>query len=164
MHGDPFAEQRVQIGCSLLHLTFEAAHASHEARSLGLFCLSDEDDFGAEIGEDMTGADVWPSGTMELCHCEVDGVKDIMNSTKSRCRVAGKLNSCTPKFLSQYTGAEVPPPLYITCLVHTLSQAEPMVLCSHLSGVLHTAVSSINAAHRHTVGHVWLHTRTSQPC
>ena len=98
MHCEPLVEQRAQIGCSLLHLTLEAAHASHEARSLGLFCLSKEDDFGAEVGEDMIGVDVGPSSTIGLCQCEVDGVKDIVvNSSKSRCRFEGKLNSCTPR-------------------------------------------------------------------
>jgi hypothetical protein len=50
MHCEPLAEQRAQIGCSLLHLTLEAAQASHEARSLGLRSLSDED-LGAEVGD-----------------------------------------------------------------------------------------------------------------
>jgi hypothetical protein len=50
MHCEPLAEHRAQIGCSLLHLTLEAAQASHEARSLGLRSLSDED-LGAEVGD-----------------------------------------------------------------------------------------------------------------
>lgn len=91
MHGEPLTEQRAQMGCSLLHLTLEAAHASHEARSLSLFCLSTEDSFGAEGGRDMRGVDVGPSSTIGLCHCEVDGVKDMrmVISSKSRCRVEG---------------------------------------------------------------------------
>jgi hypothetical protein len=54
MHCEPLAEQRAQIGCSLLHLTLEAAQASHEARSLGLRSLSDED-LGAEVGDVTVG-------------------------------------------------------------------------------------------------------------
>ena len=56
MHCEPVAEQRWQIGCSLLHLTLEAAQASHEARSLGRRSLSAlDEDVGAEVGDGMGG-------------------------------------------------------------------------------------------------------------
>lgn len=74
-------EQRPHIGCSLLHLTLEAAQASHEALSLGFRSLSDEADLGAEVGEDMMEIE-W-SSTMGLCHCEVDGIKDIIVADRS---------------------------------------------------------------------------------
>lgn len=41
MHCEPLALHRAQMGCSLLHLTLEAAQASHEARSFGLRSLAD---------------------------------------------------------------------------------------------------------------------------
>jgi hypothetical protein len=75
MHCEPLAEQRAQIGCSLLHLTLEAAQASQEARSFGLRSLSEED-LGAEVGDvmdmgDMVGIDVGLSSTIDDCHCAV---------------------------------------------------------------------------------------------
>jgi hypothetical protein len=76
MHCEPLAEQRVQVGCSLLHLTLEAAQASHEARSLGLRSLS-ADDLGAEVGDLMlsvdmvVGVDVGVSSWICDCHCAV---------------------------------------------------------------------------------------------
>lgn len=59
MHCEPFAEQRWQIGWSLLHLTLEAAQASHEARSLGRRSLSAlDEDVGAEVGDAMGGVEM----------------------------------------------------------------------------------------------------------
>jgi hypothetical protein len=77
MHCEPLAKHLAQIGCSLLHLTFEAAQASQEARSLGLRSLSDEDfGAGAEVGDLIEGADVIGveellSSTIGACHCAV---------------------------------------------------------------------------------------------
>lgn len=84
MHCEPLVEQRAHIGCSLLHLTFEAAQASHEALSLGLRSLSEEDDLGADVGERMIGVDLEWSSTIGLCQCEVDGVKDIIVAYRSK--------------------------------------------------------------------------------
>jgi len=65
MHCEPLAEQRAQMGCCLLHLTLEAAQASHEARSLGLrsccaLVVSLVEDLGAEVGEGMGDVEVGP--------------------------------------------------------------------------------------------------------
>jgi hypothetical protein len=62
-------------------LTFEAAQASQEARSLGLRSLSE--DFGAEVGDliegaDVIGEDVLLSSTIGACHCAVCDVYDIV--------------------------------------------------------------------------------------
>jgi uncharacterized protein YunC (DUF1805 family) len=74
MHCEPFAEHRPQMGCSLLHLTLEAAQASHEARSFGLRSLSE--DLGAEVGDlmieaDKVGVEVGLPSTIGDCHCAV---------------------------------------------------------------------------------------------
>ena len=59
MHCEPLAEQRWQIGWSLLHLTLEAAQASHEARSLGRRSRSAlDEDVGAEVGDAMGGVEM----------------------------------------------------------------------------------------------------------
>jgi len=59
MHCEPLALHRVQIGCSLLHFTLEAAQASQEARSLGLRSLADLGDVlvwrGVEVGMGWLG-------------------------------------------------------------------------------------------------------------
>ena len=83
MHCEPLAEHRAQMGCSLLHLTFEAAHASHEARSLGLRSLSA--DFGAEVGDliegaDVAGVDLLLSSTIDACHCAVCEENDMLTA------------------------------------------------------------------------------------
>jgi hypothetical protein len=82
MHCEPLAKHRPQMGCSLLHLTLEAAQASHEARSLGLRSLSDED-LGAEVGDlvvavDMDGVEVGLWSTNGDCHCVVCDVYDMI--------------------------------------------------------------------------------------
>jgi hypothetical protein len=46
-------EHRAQVGCSLLHLTFDAAQESHEALSFRLLIFLGVDVFGADVGEDM---------------------------------------------------------------------------------------------------------------
>jgi hypothetical protein len=84
MHCEPFAEHRPQMGCSLLHLTLEAAQASHEARSFGLRSLSEDlgaevDDLGAEVGDlmievDKVGVEVGLPSTIGDCHCAVCNV------------------------------------------------------------------------------------------
>jgi hypothetical protein len=66
-------KQRPQIGCSLLHLTLDAAQASQEARSFGLRSLSDVD-LGADVGDVrvgvvMVGVDAWLSMLMGDAHC-----------------------------------------------------------------------------------------------
>jgi hypothetical protein len=66
------------MGCSLLHLTLEAAQASHEARSFGLRSLFNED-LGAEVGGLITeirkdGVEVGLPSTTGDCHCAVCGV------------------------------------------------------------------------------------------
>ena len=59
------------MGWSLLHLTFEAAQASHEARSLGRRSRSAfEEDVGADVGDRMTGVEVGVSNLVgDGCHC-----------------------------------------------------------------------------------------------
>jgi hypothetical protein len=57
IHAEPLAEQRAHIGCSLLHLTFEAAQESHEARSFSFLSLIGKGVFGVEVGEDMVEVD-----------------------------------------------------------------------------------------------------------
>ena len=52
------AAQRAQLGCSLLHLTFDAAQESHEALSFSFLSLPDEIFLVVEVGEDMMGVDV----------------------------------------------------------------------------------------------------------
>lgn len=72
-HCMPLAEHLVQIGRFLLHLTFEAAQASQEARSLSLRSLLDVG-LGAEVGVASVGVDLLRIG-VELwrvigdCHC-----------------------------------------------------------------------------------------------
>lgn len=53
MHGELMMEQRAQVGCSLLHLTFDAAQESQEARSFGLLYFLGIDGLGAEVGDDI---------------------------------------------------------------------------------------------------------------
>lgn len=79
MHCEPFAEQRAQIGCSLLHLTLEAAQASHEARSFGFLSGVEglEDPEGTEVGESIGGEGEGPRGKA-CCHSGLGGVKDIV--------------------------------------------------------------------------------------
>jgi hypothetical protein len=82
MHCEPLAKHRPQMGCSLLHLTLEAAQASHEARSLGLRSLSDED-LGAEVGDlvavvDMEDVQAGLLSTNGDCHCVVCDVYDMI--------------------------------------------------------------------------------------
>ena len=55
MHCEPLALQRVQMGCSLLHLTLEAAQASQEARSFGLRSAADLGVVVAGRGVDVGG-------------------------------------------------------------------------------------------------------------
>lgn len=55
MHCEPLALQRAQMGCSLLHLTLEAAQASQEARSLGLRSAADLGVVVAVRGVDVGG-------------------------------------------------------------------------------------------------------------
>jgi len=80
MHCEPFAEHLWQFGWSLLHLTFEAAHASHEARSFGRRSLSTFEDLGAEVGEGTADVEIGASSTVGAgCHCcGVCGMKDIV--------------------------------------------------------------------------------------
>jgi hypothetical protein len=70
MHCEPLAEHRWQIGWSLLHLTLEAAQASHEARSLGRRSRSAlEEDVGAEVGNRIGGVDMGLSNLAgDDCH------------------------------------------------------------------------------------------------
>lgn len=82
MHCEPFAKHRPQMGCCLLHLTLEAAHASQEARSFGRRSLSDEV-FGAEVGALTVGDDVGDvvvllSSTIGSCHSLGCGVYDMV--------------------------------------------------------------------------------------
>jgi hypothetical protein len=77
-HCEPLALQRAQIGCSLLHLTLEAAHASHEARSLGLRSVFD---LGADVGIDrrgVAGAEVGRPWVSDGCHSGVCDLKSIV--------------------------------------------------------------------------------------
>lgn len=68
--------QRAQVGCSLLHLTFDAAHISHDALNFGFRCLCEAVDLGAEVGGDMVEAVVTISVIVaEGCHCEGCGVE-----------------------------------------------------------------------------------------
>jgi hypothetical protein len=53
MHGELMTRQRAQIGCSLLHLTFDAAQESHEARSFKFLSFPGVDSLGAEVGIDI---------------------------------------------------------------------------------------------------------------
>lgn len=53
MHGEPLIRQRAQMGCSLLHLTFDAAHVSHEALSFGFLSLFEAVVLAAEVGGGM---------------------------------------------------------------------------------------------------------------
>lgn len=83
MHCEPLAKHRPQMGCCLLHLTLEAAHASQEARSFGRRSLSDEV-FGAEVGDltvgvDVGGVDVLLSSTIGICHSLVCDVYDMVS-------------------------------------------------------------------------------------
>jgi hypothetical protein len=68
MHGERLAEQRAQVGCSLLHLTFEAAQESHEARSFSFFSLPDKNAFCAEVSEDMIAVGLGLSKMTVDCH------------------------------------------------------------------------------------------------
>lgn len=56
------------MGCSLLHLTLEAAQESHEARSLGFRSGTALEGWGAEIGEMVGGVVEGPIANGE-CHC-----------------------------------------------------------------------------------------------
>jgi hypothetical protein len=63
----------MQVGWFLLHLTFDAAQASQEARSLGLRSLLDVG-LGAEVGDVSIGVDLLGIGVelwrvMGDCHC-----------------------------------------------------------------------------------------------
>ena len=73
MHCEPLAEQRWQIGWSLLHFTLEAAQASHDARSLGRRSLSAfVEEVGAEVGDRMGGVESGVSKVVAVgCHCGV---------------------------------------------------------------------------------------------
>ena len=80
MHSEPLAEHRWQIGWSLLHLTFDAAQASHDARSLGRRSRSaflvDE---GAEVGDCMASVEVGASNLVgDCCHWGSSVGKDIV--------------------------------------------------------------------------------------
>lgn len=66
-HGEPLAVQRAHKGCSLEHLTFEAAQASHEARSLSLRSLSDLHLLGAAVDEDMMKVTISSLGARVVC-------------------------------------------------------------------------------------------------
>jgi hypothetical protein len=93
MHCEPLAKHRPQMGCCLLHLTLEAAHASQEARSFGRRSLSE--DFGAEVGDlivgdDVGGVDVLLSSTIGICHSLVCAVYDMVSCVegcRSRCPI-----------------------------------------------------------------------------
>ena len=67
------------MGCSLLHLTLEAAHISHEARSFSFRSLFADDDLGTEVGEDMVEAVLDPVEPEGECHCKDSGVVDIVD-------------------------------------------------------------------------------------
>jgi hypothetical protein len=67
---------RRQTGCSLLHLTLEAAQASQEARSLGLRSGTALDGLGTEVGESIGGAEVAMGGN-GACHSRTEVGKDI---------------------------------------------------------------------------------------
>jgi hypothetical protein len=64
------------MGCSLLHLTFEAAHESHEARSLG---LRSREDLGADVGDRRgeAGAVGWVM-VSGACHSGVCDLKSMI--------------------------------------------------------------------------------------
>jgi hypothetical protein len=83
MHWEPLAEQRAQVGWSLLHLTLEAAQASQEARSFGRRSRSGVI-LGTAVGD---GTVEEPSSLIgEDTHWEVFGVKDIVEDVaKCRC-------------------------------------------------------------------------------
>lgn len=53
MHVEPLVVHRAQVGCSLEHLTLEAAQASQEALNLGLRSFACAAPFGADVDEDM---------------------------------------------------------------------------------------------------------------
>lgn len=84
MHCEPLAKHRPQMGCSLLHLTLDAAHASHEARSLGRRSLSD---FGAEVG-DLTVGDEVGGEEVGACHWLVCDVNEDMVATRTTVIIA----------------------------------------------------------------------------
>lgn len=69
MHWEPLALQRAQMGCSLLHLTLEAAQASQEALSLGLRSVADLGVVVAGRGVDVGGMG-W-DGVSGGCHSGV---------------------------------------------------------------------------------------------
>ena len=77
MHCEPLEEQRAHNGCSLLHFTFEAAQASHEARSFGFRSVAVVDGLGADVGERTGGVEEGHSVNGE-CQSWVEGGKDIV--------------------------------------------------------------------------------------
>ena len=83
MHWEPLAEHRWQVGCSLLHLTLEAAQASHEARSFGLRSRSVVI-LETELGDG--NAEEESSGAGEETHWVVFGVKDMMQDVWLKSR------------------------------------------------------------------------------
>jgi hypothetical protein len=103
MHCEPLVEHRPQIGCSLLHLTFEAAQASQEARSFGLRSLSDLD-LGAEVGTEVGaevgalsevrgigGLEIGCSSCIDGCHgAGGDEVKDMLVATAMGSRSSNR--------------------------------------------------------------------------
>ena len=72
------------MGCSLLHLTFEAAQASHEARSLSLRSVFD---LGADVGSarGVVGVDLGWLRVSGGCHSGVCDLKSIVSKCVSVC-------------------------------------------------------------------------------
>ena len=84
--------QRAQFGCSLLHLTFDAAQASHEALSFRFPSRRGVNGLGAEVGVDiLSGVLLLSSMTGDLQRIGRDGV-DIMIQRASSVKesVSGK--------------------------------------------------------------------------
>jgi hypothetical protein len=117
MHGELMAEQRAQVGCSLLHLTFEAAQESHEALSFKLLVFLGADVLGAEVGEDMLSVVVLLSiitGERQRNGRDViDIIFDYAVSFEESVSGRGKLSVVLPTICSQDQLLKTPPPLYI---------------------------------------------------
>jgi hypothetical protein len=85
-HCEPLAVQRAHIGCSLLHFTLDAAHASQLARSFRRSGTA-FDGRGADVGEGLfvklaeVGVEQGGSGA---CHSWAKGVKDIVSGLNRR--------------------------------------------------------------------------------
>lgn len=73
------AAQRAQMGCCLLHLTFDAAQASHEARSLGFRSGTALEDCWADVVESVDMVEVVEAeGDGDDCHSCVEETNAIV--------------------------------------------------------------------------------------